>query len=121
MLSSTPKAGVEETNLWNSMYATNISIFESHWDEANKLQSTDNDMWADVTYSSWDCDGAKCQGTRFLDRNTRHLVWKHGIVRTEWLNGTVEEATWNQNRRHGLRRFIDDKNVEVELWSFDLM
>ena len=68
-------------------------------------------MWAagsNLTEYTWDYGDDKpkrCIGM-FEDDGT-----KHGIVRTEWFNGTFEDATWfstdsGEELRHGLRRLI---------------
>jgi len=49
--------------------------------------------------------------------------FKHGVVRTEYFNGSVEESTWygadqNLPSLHGLRRLIVKNEVHVQFWSF---
>lgn len=51
-----------------------------------------------------------------MKRNSK----KHGIVRIEWNNGTEEEATFDLDKYHGLRRRIEGSQVSVELWQTDL-
>ena len=69
-------------------------------------------MWASSIYEEWDCEkDARCHGMRHKKK------YKHGIVRTEYANGTVEEASFVKDERHGLRRFINGSYVSVELWA----
>ena len=109
MLETQPHAGAEELELWNAMYATNISFFDHYWNVTSNY--TDPSMpvsehidWSDTLYDEWECGiGAKCYGMRYKKRE------KQGIVRTEHVNGSVEEATYNKNMRNGIRRLIDGR------------
>ena len=48
---------------------------------------------------------------------------KHGIVRTEWFNGTIEEGTWysanegDPATKWGFTRLIDDGRVFLQFWK----
>ena len=117
MLKKAPAAGENETAMWNSMYPTNVSFFEEYWHKANNIIDPDNeavDLWKSAGYEEWDCQSeSKCLG---MKRKSK----KHGIVRIEWNNGTEEEATFDLDKYHGLRRRIEGSQVSVELWESDL-
>ena len=91
-------------------------------------------MWQEgVIYDEWvggNCgDGwgpignntASCYGMRFP--TTMKNGAKHGIVRTEWYNGTVEEGTWYSGNegdpatKWGLTRLIDDGRVFIQFFK----
>ena len=66
----------------------------------------------------------KCFGMRYSNENRK----KHGVVRIEWEDGTIEEGTWYGLKtektwpdRHGLTRRIEGSNVRVELWRYGVI
>ena len=91
-------------------------------------------MWDDgVIYDEWsggNCgdglgplgnDTSTCYGMRYPE--TVQNGNKHGIVRTEWFNGTIEEGTWysanegDPATKWGFTRLIDDGRVFLQFWK----
>ena len=93
------------------------------------VESNHIDMWADnVIYDEWsggNCgDGNEtcvCHGMRYPESVQNGN--KHGIVRTQWFNGTVEEGTWysanegDPATKWGFTRLIDDDRVYLQFWK----
>ena len=71
----------------------------------------DDSKYGKVVYDEWAEKDDHLYGMRYHDGNSSGM--KHGVVRTEYKNGSVEESTWfgakEQDQkvgRHGLRRLV---------------
>jgi hypothetical protein len=68
-----------------------------------------------LTYNEWDCLGedspAMCFGFKSLISNK--MI---GPVRIVFTNGTIIEATYQNDVAHGLMRRIEENTVVVSLW-----
>ena len=101
------------------MSMMNFSIFDDHWKLAynesvldtpmNDPEGPELDMWdttnGNVTYMEWEegCvddivmpgQQGKCFVMRYNTENVSSTYGnKHGIVRIEWEDGSIEESTW---------------------------
>ena len=106
MLSSEPAANSGATTLWNRMHAFNETFCNEYFlkaydaDYANpgrvpSLPMWDNSSYGAVIYDEWDCTNAtespgKCYGMHYDRVNGS----RHGVVRIEYNNGSIEEGTW---------------------------
>ena len=125
MLFSTPKGvGGKETFLWESMTPLSYDMLSDYLDQA--VESNHIDMWANgVIYDEW--SGGNCgdgnETCSFFGMRYPYPFDKHGIVRTQWSNGTVEEGTWysanegDPATKWGLTRLIDDGRIYLQFWK----
>ena len=119
MLKSAPGANTAGMEMWDRMHTFNGSFFETYFQKAYMNGTLDVPMWdSDVALESWNEGNNSCEGMRYKSSGN-----KHGVVRTEYLNGSVEESTWygadqDSLGLHGLRRLIVSDKVHMQFWIF---
>jgi hypothetical protein len=83
----------------------------------------DNSSYGAVIYDEWDCTNVtESPGRCFGMHYDRVGGARHGVVRIEYNNGSIEEGTWygyNVTGRHGMRRLVTDREIFVQIWYFD--
>lgn len=150
MLANAPNSSIRALEMWQKQTALNFTFFDEHFKKAynmtehyqiantsslNAVEMWDNSNGAHVSFSEWE-DGclpgvqAKCSGMRF-DTSTKNAATgnKHGVVRMEYSNGTIDEGSWyglapqelseHGCVRHGARRVIDGELTFFQFWYFN--
>ena len=117
-----------------------FDFMQTYFDKASGENSAPNaNLWDEgVIYDVWEgsscgdgvlhenpepLNAAKCYGMRYEGKYGNN---PHGIVRTEWNNGTVEEGTWfgaseNPAIKNGLNRLIVDGRVFLQMFTMGMM
>ena len=99
------KANSDAIANWDSTNRLTVDIFNAYWLKVSAHLSMPGSMAGDgASYCDWDgrVDGIACKhfGTRRADGA------KHGVIRSVTSkSGNIEEATWYENKRHGLSFF----------------
>ena len=99
MLKSKPtEANKKAIARWEATNRMTIEIFKAFWQKVSPdLEFPGMQAGEEASYVEWqDSDGDKFQGMR------KAGAAKHGIVRSISKYGSIREATWYEDKLHGL-------------------